>query len=49
MAPEDFDGAERELRAAGFATRGGKHPVIPSPILSVDDQDGNVVELICSA
>lgn len=49
VAPEDFDATEQALRAAGFTTRGGKHPVIPSRTLYVNDPDGNEVELICRA
>jgi catechol 2,3-dioxygenase-like lactoylglutathione lyase family enzyme len=44
--PAEFDAAERALTAAGFAVRSGKHPVIPSRTLYIDDPDGNEVELI---
>ena len=47
VAPEDFDGVEAYLRGLGYSTRGGKHPVIPSRTLYVDDPDGNEVEVIC--
>jgi catechol-2,3-dioxygenase len=44
--PSGFDAAERALIAAGFAVRSGKHPVVPSRTLYLDDPDGNEVELI---
>jgi catechol 2,3-dioxygenase-like lactoylglutathione lyase family enzyme len=46
IAPAGFDAAERALTAAGHAVRTGKHPVIPSRTMYVDDPDGNEVELI---
>lgn len=46
VAPADFDHAEQSLTAAGHALRSGKHPVIPSRTLYLDDPDGNEVELI---
>jgi catechol-2,3-dioxygenase len=49
VAPEDFDGVETHLRGLGYSPRGGKHPVIPSRTLYVDDPDGNEVEIICRA
>ena len=49
VAPEDFDGVEAHLRELGYAPRTGKHPVIPSRTLYVDDPDGNEVEIICRA
>ncbi len=49
VAPEDFDGVESHLRGLGHALRTGKHPVIPSRTLYVDDPDGNEVEIICRA
>ena len=49
VAPEDFDGSEAYLRGLGYSPRGGKHPVIPSRTLYVDDPDGNEVEIICRA
>lgn len=47
VAPEDFDAVQDHLHALGFATRTGKHPVIPSRTLYVNDPDGNEVEIIC--
>ena len=49
VAPEDFDGVEAHLCGLGYAPRTGKHPVIPSCTLYVDDPDGNEVEIICRA
>jgi catechol-2,3-dioxygenase len=47
VAPEDFDGVQAQLQERGHAIRTGKHPVIPSRTLYVDDPDGNEVEIIC--
>ena len=47
VAPEDFDAVQEHLHGLGLATRTGKHPVIPSRTLYVNDPDGNEVEIIC--
>jgi catechol-2,3-dioxygenase len=48
--PEDaFDAQYHALVAAGYAPRPGKHPVLASRTMYVDDPDGNEVELICRA
>jgi len=48
--PEDaFDATYNALVAAGYAPRPGKHPVLASRTMYVDDPDGNEVELICRA
>jgi catechol-2,3-dioxygenase len=44
---EQFDAQHAALVAAGFQPRDGKHPVLASRTLYVDDPDGNEVELIC--
>lgn len=49
LDPEAFEAARTELEQRGFDLRGGKHPVIPSRTLYLDDPDGNEVELICLA
>jgi lactoylglutathione lyase len=49
VATEDFDAIEAHLRANGFEPRGGRHPVVPSWTLYIDDPDGNEVEIICAA
>ncbi|HYN89916.1 MAG TPA: VOC family protein [Ardenticatenaceae bacterium] len=46
---EDFDAQHEALVAAGYQPRGGKHPVLASRTMYVDDPDGNEVELICRA
>jgi catechol-2,3-dioxygenase len=46
---EAFDVARAALLARGFAVRDGRHPVLPSRTLYVDDPDGNEVELIAPA
>ncbi len=48
-APEDFDAIADHLRANGYEPRGGRHPVVPSRTLYVDDPDGNEIEIICRA
>ena len=49
IAPEDFDTERRRLTGLGFSLRTGKHPVLPSRTMYLDDPDGNEVELICVA
>jgi catechol 2,3-dioxygenase-like lactoylglutathione lyase family enzyme len=49
VAPQDFDSMHAYLQEHGCAPRTGKHPVIPSRTLYVDDPDGNEVEIICRA
>jgi catechol-2,3-dioxygenase len=44
-----FDAQHDALAAAGYAPRPGKHPVLASHTMYVDDPDGNEVELICRA
>ena len=44
---EQFDAQHAALVAAGYAPRGGKHPVLASRTMYVDDPDGNEVEFIC--
>ena len=48
--PDDqFEATRDALIAAGYAPRGGKHPVLASRTMYVDDLDGNEVEFICRA
>lgn len=48
--PEDrFEAQYNVLLSAGYHPRGGKHPVVASRTMYVDDPDGNEVEFICSA
>jgi len=49
VATEDFDAIESHLRANGYTPRSGRHPVVPSWTLYVDDPDCNEVEVICAA
>lgn len=47
LAPEDFDGEQARLQSLGYSIRGGKHPVVASRTMYVNDPDGNEVEFIC--
>lgn len=47
--PEEFDAWEARLVERGYVVRTGKHPVVPSRTMYVDDPDGNEVEIICRA
>lgn len=48
--PDDaFDEQRETFIAAGYQPRDGKHPVLASRTMYVDDPDGNEVELICRA
>jgi catechol 2,3-dioxygenase-like lactoylglutathione lyase family enzyme len=49
LPEQDFDAQHDALVAAGYAPRGGKHPVLASRTMYVDDPDGNEVEFICRA
>jgi catechol-2,3-dioxygenase len=44
---EQFEAQHAALLAAGYTPRGGKHPVLASRTMYVDDPDGNEVEFIC--
>lgn len=44
-----FDAQHAAFVAAGLQPRGGKHPVLASRTMYVDDPDGNEVEFICDA
>ena len=44
-----FEAQHAALTAAGYAPRPGKHPVLASRTMYVDDPDGNEVEFICRA
>jgi catechol-2,3-dioxygenase len=47
LPEEAFDAQHAGLVAAGYQPRGGKHPVLASRTMYVDDPDGNEVEFIC--
>lgn len=44
-----FDAQQAALVAAGYQPRGGKHPVLASRTMYVNDPDGNEIEFICQA
>src|SRR5712691_821993 len=46
---EAFEAQHAALVAAGYQPRDGKHPVLASRTMYVDDPDGNEVEFICRA
>lgn len=48
--PEDeFDAQREAFLVAGYTPRDGKHPVLASRTMYIDDPDGNEVEFICRA
>jgi catechol-2,3-dioxygenase len=49
LPEEAFDAQHEALVAAGYKPRDGKHPVLASRTMYVDDPDGNEVEFICRA
>src|SRR5262249_32923007 len=49
LPEERFDMQRDALMGAGYTPRGGKHPVLASRTMYVDDPDGNEVEFICRA
>jgi catechol-2,3-dioxygenase len=49
LPEEAFEAQHAALVAAGYQPRGGKHPVLTSRTMYVDDPDGNEVEFICRA
>ncbi|NJN80936.1 MAG: VOC family protein [Caldilineaceae bacterium] len=49
LPAEKFDAQKEALEAAGFKPRSGKHPILASRTMYVDDPDGNEVEFICLA
>jgi len=48
VAPDAFERERARLESLGFTVRGGRHPVIPSRTIYVDDPEGNEVELIAA-
>ncbi len=48
LPPQAFDAQQAALTAAGYQPRSGKHPVLASRTMYVDDPDGNEVEFICT-
>jgi catechol-2,3-dioxygenase len=49
LPEEEFDGQHAAFVEAGYTPRGGKHPVLASRTMYIDDPDGNEVEFICKA
>ena len=49
LPESDFDTLHAALVVAGYAPRGGKHPLLASRTMYIDDPDGNEVEFICRA
>ena len=49
LPAEQFDEQYQAFLAAGYQPRDGKHPVLASRTMYVDDPDGNEVEFICRA
>jgi catechol-2,3-dioxygenase len=47
LPEEEFEAQHAALVAAGFTPRDGKHPVLASRTMYVNDPDGNEVEFIC--
>ena len=47
LPEEAFDAQHAAFVAVGLEPRGGKHPVLASRTMYVDDPDGNEVEFIC--
>ncbi len=49
LPEEAFDAQHEALVKAGYQPRGGKHPVLASRTMYVDDPDNNEIEFICRA
>ena len=49
LPADRFDVARDLLAARGHAIRDGRHPILPSRTMYVDDPDGNEVEFIAPA
>ena len=49
LPEEEFEAQHAAFVAAGYTPRGGKHPVLASRTMYIDDPDGNEVEFICKA
>ncbi len=49
LPADRFDAQHETLVAAGYQPRDGKHPVLASRTMYIDDPDGNEVEFICQA
>ena len=49
LPAELFDVQREAFLVAGYQPRDGKHPVLASRTMYIDDPDGNEVEFICQA
>ena len=49
LPAEMFDAQRGAFIEAGYRPRDGKHPVLASRTMYIDDPDGNEVEFICQA
>ena len=49
LPAEMFDAQREAFIAARYKPRDGKHPVLASRTMYIDDPDGNEVEFICEA
>ena len=49
LPEEGFEEQHAAFLAAGYSPRGGKHPVLASRTMYVDDPDGNEVSYLQSA
>ena len=49
LAFDQFDAEAQRLADLGYTLRSGRHPVLPSRTMYLDDPEGNEVELICAA
>ena len=49
LPADQFDAQHAAFVAAGLQPRGGKHPVLASRTMYVNDPDGNEIEFICNA
>ena len=49
LPADRFDDQHETLVTAGYKPRDGKHPVLASRTMYINDPDGNEVEFICEA
>ena len=49
LPADSFDAQHEAFVAAGYKPRAGKHPVLASRTMYIDDPDGNEVEFICQS
>lgn len=49
LPADAFDAQQQALQEAGYQPRGGKHPVLASRTMYIDDPDGNEIEFIAKS